>query len=206
MSHSHASVGHALIQCKHREGSRMSTQLPFGSDYAISQNFTLLATGISYRTAVTRYVLNHSTKQHELWVSPQYYSSSTNRHVGYFRAGFIKEHTADNIFVTRATNDLSARSNPSYAKDALNIVNNTLPDVDQPRLREATRRGTIAQCIHKLDVAHRNMTKGIPLDHFDADTLYDLQGMTHFLEMLLDTPDIDEVRAAVKAHLILNKF
>jgi hypothetical protein len=184
----------------------MSTQLPFGSDYAISQNFTLLATGISYSTAVTRYVLNHSTKQHELWVSPQYYSSSTNRHVGYFRAGFIKEHTADNIFVTRATNDLSARSNPSYAKDALNIVNNTLPDVDQPRLREATRRGTIAKCIHKLDVAHRHMTKGIPLDHIDADALYDLQGMTHFLEMLLDTPDIDEVRAAVKAHLILNKF
>jgi hypothetical protein len=50
------------------------------------------------------------------------------------------------------------------------------------------------------------MTKGIPLDHIDADTLYDLQGMTHFLEMLMDTDDMDEVRAAVKAHLILNKF
>ena len=204
MSHSHASVGHALIQCKHREGSRMSTQLPFGVDYAISQNFTLLATGISYRTAVCRYVLNHSTRQHELWVSPQYYSSSTNRHVGYFRAGFIKEHTADNIFITRANNDLCARSNFSFAKDALNIVNYTLPDVDQPRLREATRRGTIAQCINKLDVAHRNMTKGVPLDHIDADTLYDLQGMTHFLEMLMDTTDMDEVRAAVRAHIALN--
>lgn len=182
----------------------MSTQLPFGSDYNISQNFALLATGISYRTAVCRYVLNHSTKQHELWVSPQYYSSSTNRHVGYFRAGFMGKHSSDNIFITRANSDLGARSNPHYAKDALNIVNATLPDIDLPRLREATRRGTIASCIRKLDVAHRNMTKGIPLDHIDADILYDLQGMTHFLEMLLDTPDIDEVRAGVRAHLALN--
>lgn len=182
----------------------MSTQLPFGSDHNISQNFALLSTGISYRTAVCRYVLNNSTKQHELWVSPQYYSSSTNRHVDYFRAGFMGKHSSDNIFITRANSDLGARSNPHYAKDALNIVNATLPDIDLPRLREATRRGTIASCIRKLDVAHRNMTKGIPLDHIDADTLYGLQGMTHFLEMLLDTPDIDEVRAGVRAHLTLN--
>lgn len=184
----------------------MSTQLPFASDHAISQNFTLLSTGISYRTAVTRYVVNHNTRQRELWVSPQYYSSSTNRHVGFFRAGFMTKHDSDNIFITSATSDLSARSNPHYAKDVLHVVNTILPYVDQPRLREATRRGTIASCIRRLDVAHRNMTKGIPLDHIDADTLYDLQGMTHFLEMLLDTPDIDEVRAAVKAHMVLNKF
>ena len=184
----------------------MSTQLPFSSDHAISQNFTLLATGISYRTAVCRYVVNHSTRQHELWVTPQYYSSSTNRHMGYFRAGFMAKHSSDNIFITRATSDLSARSNSSYAKDILNVVNATLPDIDQPRLREATRRGTIAHCIHRLDLATRNMTKGIPLDTLDADTLYDLQGTSHFLEMLLDTPDIDEVRAAVKAHLALNKY
>lgn len=184
----------------------MSTQLPFAGDHSISQNFTMLSTGISYRTAIARYVVNHSTRQHELWLSPQYYSQSTNRHMGYFRAGFITKHSSDNIFYTRATNDLSARSNPHYAKDVLHVVNATLPDIDQPRLREATRRGTIASCIHRLDVAHRNMTKGVPLDHIDADTLYDVQGTMHFLEMLLDTPDIDEVRASVRAHLTLNKF
>ena len=48
------------------------------------------------------------------------------------------------------------------------------------------------------------MTKGIALDRIDADTLYDLQATSHFLEMLLDTPDIGEVRAAVKAHIALN--
>jgi hypothetical protein len=48
------------------------------------------------------------------------------------------------------------------------------------------------------------MSKGIALDRVDADTLYDLQGTMHFLEMLMDTPDIDEVRAAVRAHIALN--
>lgn len=48
------------------------------------------------------------------------------------------------------------------------------------------------------------MTRGIALDRIDADTLYTLQGVSHFIEMLMDTPDIDEVRAAVKAHTALN--
>jgi hypothetical protein len=53
-------------------------------------------------------------------------------------------------------------------------------------------------------LATRNMTKGIALDLIDADTLYDLQGTMHFLEMLQATDDIDEVRAAVRAHIALN--
>ncbi len=42
------------------------------------------------------------------------------------------------------------------------------------------------------------------LEYTNTVSKRDLQGMTHFLEMLLDTPDIDEVRAAVRAHLTLN--
>jgi hypothetical protein len=48
------------------------------------------------------------------------------------------------------------------------------------------------------------MSKGIALDRVDTDTLYDLQGTMHFLEMLQATDDIDEVRAAVRAHIALN--
>lgn len=204
MSHSHASVGHALIQCKKREGSRMSTDLPYNGISHISQCFSLLASGVSYHTSVARYIYNQSTRKHELWVSPQYYSSSTQRHMGYFRAGFMAKHDSDNIFVTPAAINVSARSNPIYAKAILSQVDNDLPSIDAPRVRESTRRGAIVSAIRKLDVAHRNMTKDVPLDHVDADTLYDVQGMSHFLEMLLDTPDIDEVRAAVRAHIALN--
>lgn len=169
--------------------------------------FELLAYGISYRTTVCKHVLNRLTNTHELWVTPQYYSSSTNRHVGYFRAGFITKHASDNVFTTPAASSPGSyisRTDKLFARNILDVVNATLPDIDQPRLREATRRGTIAHCIHRLDLATRNMTKGVSLDTPDADTLYDLQATSHFLEMLLDTPDIDEVRAAVKAHLALN--
>ena len=208
MSHSHSSVGHALIQLKSREGSRMSAVPCIAPRLLADNQIDLLAYGVSYRTTVCKYVFNRNTRQHELWVSPQYYSQSTQRHVGFFRAGFMAKHDSDNIFVTPAANGSAgsyiSRSEPLFAKHVLYQVSATLGDVDKPRLREATRRGTLTSALHRLDVAHRNMTKGIALDKVDADTLYDLQGTMHFVDMLLDTPDIDEVRAAVRAHVALN--
>lgn len=210
MSYSHASVGHALIQLKNREGSRMSaTPSPVPMLLADNQ-FDLLAYGVSYRTTVCKYVFNRNTREHELWTTPIYHSPSTQRHLGFFRAGFMAKHSSDNIFVTPAGNGSSgsyiSRTEKLFAKNVFAGVSNSLHEVDAPRLREATRRGIIASAIHRLDLATRNMTKGVSLDTIDADTLYDMQGLTHFLEMLLDTPDIGEVRAAVKAHTALNKF
>lgn len=208
MSYSHADVGHALARAaKSLTGSRMSVHKPTEPMVLANTQFELLAYGISYRTTVCKHVLNRLTNTHELWVTPQYFSSSTTRHVGYFRAGFIKAHGPDNIFTTPAASSSGSyigRDDKLFAQHWVDQVNGTLPDVDKPRLREATRRGTLAACLNRIDLATRNMTKGIALDRIDADTLYDLQGTMHFIEMLMDTPDIDEVRAAVKAHLALN--
>lgn len=211
MSNSHSAVGVALGLCKPCKGSRMEVRVS-DPDYvakSIDCNdlFTRIAVGISYSTIVAEHVRNNHTKLNELWITPQYYSTSTQRHIGYFRSGFLKaHHSADNIFITRANCHLSAkdRADKYYAKNAMTITNAALPDVDKPRLRESTRRGTIASCINRLDLARRNMTKGIPLDAIDDDTFMDLMATTHFLEMLQETPDIDEVRAAVRAHLALN--
>lgn len=210
MSYSHADVGHAFARAaKSLTGSRMSTSKPYEPMVLANTQFELLACGISYHTTVCKHVLNRLTNTHELWVTPQYFSQSTTRHVGYFRAGFMAKHSSENIFVTPAASSPGSyisRTDKLFAQNALNVTNAELPDVDQPRLREATRRGTLASCLHRIDVATRNMTKGVSLDTPDADTLYDLQGMSHFIEMLMDTPDIDEVRAAVKAHIALNKY
>ena len=210
MSYSHYDVGLALARAaKSSTGSRMSTSKPSEPMVLVNTQFELLAYGISYRTTVCKHVLNRLTNTHELWVTPQYYSSSTTRHVGYFRAGFAKLHGPDNIFTTPAasnSNSYITRDDKLFAQHHLDQVNSTLPDVDKPRLREATRRGTLAACLNRIDLATRNMTKGIALDRIDADTLYDLQGTMHFIEMLQATDNIDEVRAAVKAHLTLNKF
>ena len=210
MSHSHSAVGHALAHPKPLKGSRMEVRASsldyIATSFEHKDLFTRLAVGVSYTTVVAEHVLNNHTKQHELWITPQYYSTSTQRHVSYFRSGFAKAYGADNIFVTNANCHLSAkdRAEKYYAKNALTIVDSTLPDVDKPRLRESTRRGIIISCINRLDLARRNMTKGIPLDAIDADAFTNLMATTHFLEMLQETPDIDEVRAAVRANIALN--
>lgn len=210
MSYSHADVGHAFASAtKTREGSRMSTSKPNEPMVLSNTQFELLAYGISYRTTVCKHVLNRITNQHELWVTPQYFSPSTNRHVGYFRAGFYKAHGTDNIFTTPAGGNSGyasyiTRDDKVFAQNSIEVATAMLSDADLPRIRTATRKGHITRALNRIDLATRNMSKGIALDRIDADTLYDLQGTMHFLEMLLDTPDIDEVRAAVRAHIALN--
>jgi hypothetical protein len=210
MSYSHADVGHAFASAtKTREGSRMSTSKPNEPMVLSNTQFELLAYGISYRTTVCKHVLNRITNQHELWVTPQYFSPSTNRHVGYFRAGFYKAHGTDNIFTTPAGGNSGyasyiTRDDKVFAQNSIEVATAMLSDADLPRIRTATRKGHITRALNRIDLATRNMSKGIALDRVDADTLYDLQGTMHFLEMLLDTPDIDEVRAAVRAHIALN--
>ena len=210
MSYSHADVGHAFARAeKSISGSRMNTHRPTEPMVLTNTQFELLAYGISYRTTVCKHVLNRITNQHELWVTPQYFSQSTQRHVGYFRAGFAKAHGWDNIFTTPAGGNSGVasyicRDDNTFAKNCIEVASAMLSDVDLPRVREATRRGHIVRALNRIDLGIRNMSKGIALDRVDADALYDLQGTMHFLEMLMDTPSIDEVRAAVRAHIALN--
>jgi hypothetical protein len=210
MSYSHADVGHAFASAKKSlAGSRMNTYKPTEPMILSNTQFELLAYGISYQTTVCKHVLNRSTNTHELWVTPQYFSQSTQRHVGYFRAGFMKAHGTDNIFTTPAGGNSGhasyiTRDDKLFAQNSIEVAAAMLSDADLPRIRTATRRGHIIRALNRVDLATRNMQRGIALDRIDADTLYDLQGTAHFLEMLLDTDDIDEVRAAVRAHIALN--
>jgi len=209
MSYSHADVGHAFASAtKSLAGSRMNTHKPTEPMILSNTQFELLAYGISYSTTVCKHVLNRSTNTHELWVTPQYFSQSTQRHVGYFRAGFMKAHGVDNIFTTPAGSSSRgsyiSRDDKLFAQNSIEVAAAMLSDVDLPRIRTATRKGHIARALNRIDLATRNMTKGIALDLIDADTLYDLQGTMHFLEMLQATDDMDEVRAAVRAHIALN--
>jgi hypothetical protein len=190
----------------------MSTHKPNANNEPMvlsNTQFQLLSYGISYRTTVCKHVLNRFTNQHELWVTPQYFSQSTQRHVGYFRAGFMKAHGTDNIFTTPAGGNSGhasyiTRDDKLFAQNSIEVASAMLSDVDLPRIRTATRKGHIVAALNRIDLATRNMTKGIALDRVDADTLYDLQGTMHFLEMLQATDDMDEVRAAVRAHIALN--
>jgi hypothetical protein len=119
----------------------------------------------------------------------------------------MKAHGVDNIFTTPAASSGGSyitRDDKLFAQNSIEVATAMLSDADLPRIRTATRKGHIVRALNRIDLATRNMSKGIALDRIDADTLYDLQGTMHFLEMLMDTPSIDEVRAAVRAHIALN--
>lgn len=215
MAKSHHDVGIAFGNFKEANGSRMSTITiqpvsPHQDDMNahVNKTFYLVQAGISYRTTIALIMRNVHTKRNELWITPRRYSSSTERHKNYLLSGFRKSHGIsdnwwDDVFYTTAVDDQLWRDDPGYVFGALHSINATLPDVDKPRLREATRRGTLTSCLHKADVAMNNFTRGIPLDKIYAPALYELQAMIGFLTATLANPDIDEVRAAVRGHLAL---
>ncbi len=211
MSYSHATVGYKFGKLKACNGSRMSsafinTPSSLDDDMAVHTNklFYTIQGGISYRTPVARIMRNVHTKENELWLTSRYYSSSTERHKGYFRSGFVAAgNSPDNIFITPVVDQQLHRHNPDTVRNSIGFINCMLKEVDKPRLREATRRGSVDSCIHHAERVMHNFTHKIPLDLIDADTYYDLQAMMGFLYNLKDEPDIDAVRAAVKGHFAL---
>lgn len=211
MSNSHATVGKQFGKLKPCNGSRMSSAFiqqvtPLNDDMSITTNraFYRLQEGISYRTPVARIMRNAHTKENELWLTSRYYSQSTDRHKGYFRDGFIAAgNSPDNIYITAVVDQGIHRHDPTQVRHSIGFINSRLREVDKPRLREATRRGTIDSCIHHAERVMHNFTHKIPLDLIDADTYYDMQAMMGFLYNLKDEPDIDAVRAAVKGHFAL---
>lgn len=224
MAKSHHDVGVAFGKLQTATGSRMqSVQVqpvtPVQDDTHAHYNkpFYLVQTGISYRTVVARIMRNTHTKRNELWITPQRYSNSTQRHKGYFESGFRKAQAnptglgygdyanSDDIYVTPCVDNSQDRHSPDHVHNTIGVINYTLKDVNLPRLREATRRGTIASCLHRAKTTMRNFSHNIPLDLIDADAYYDMQHMIDFLTTTAAIADIDELRAAVKGHLALQE-
>jgi len=224
MAISHADVARKLMRNKPAAGSRMYGQITNRALYWPSGDhhlFTVIAEGVSYRTTICKVVVNHHTQLSELWVSPLRYSSSTSRHEGYYVQAFIERfmenHGCDRatalaqVFHTPAVNDLSTRCNPEHARRVLKALHEHLPEVDKPRLRSATRMGALESARGRLRTVIGRMTRGVPVDATDAETLYECQAMLGFLDNTIDmfTRDnengsIAEVRLAVRAWLTLN--
>jgi hypothetical protein len=174
--------------------------------------FEVLGYGYSYQTDVVMLVRNTFTQMRELWITPVHHSQSTQRHVGYYRAGFgawyHKNYPSvlptDQIFVTQAVPDGAMRNHAGHAQATLRMLNAFLCDVDIPRTREATRRGVLTSCSVKVDRAIRLMCQGIPANEIHAETIINLYDFQAFVTALSAVPDIEEVRAAVRAHIALN--
>jgi len=217
MSTSHAKVGEKFGRSQPAKGSRMES---VGTHSTLSKLFTMSAAGISYSTKIAQVVVNHHTQKSELWVTPLTYSVTTNRHERYYVDGFIRayminhgctrEEANEQVFYTQAVNRGGDRCNPEHARLILQSIHGDLPEVDKPRLRSATRMGTLMSCLTRTQEALRRMTQDVPVDYPSAETVAELQDMEAFLTNTMalyrnDTPDsIDEVRTAVRAWLTLN--
>lgn len=208
MAKSHHDVGVAFGKLQSAVGSRMSctAHSPVFSD--TPHNFYAVSAGVSYRTIVARIMRNKHTGRNELWITPRRYSNSTERHKNYMLNGYRKAHQPtdrwfDDVYYTPCIDSGQFRNNPDHVYNTIGYINEQLKQVDAPRLREATRRGTLTACLHRADVAMTNFSRNMPLDLIDATALYELQTMIGFLTTTLANPSIDEVRAAVKGHLAL---
>lgn len=211
MAKSHHDVGVSFGRLKKAIGSRMCTSntqqaTPHNDDMAthVGRIFYSLQDGISYRTVVARVMRNVHTKTNELWISPRYYSSSTQRHKTYFESGFVAAgNSRDNIYYTPTIEDGTHRHNPYHVRNAIGYIEAFLREADQPRLREATRRGSLARGLSKAEVVMRNFTHNIPLDMVDADAFYDLHAVMDFIITTQAIPDVDDMRAAIRGYFAL---
>lgn len=186
--------------------SNVQLPSPHNDDMMTHTNrlFYPLQNGISYRTVVARIMRNVHTKTNELWLTPRYYSQSTQRHIGYFSSGFVKAgNSRDNIYITPVLETNGLRHDPVHVHNAIGVIDQFLLDADKPRLREATRRGSLERALNKAKVTMRNFTHDIPLDMVEADAFYNLHATLDFIITTQNISDIDEVRAAIRGYFAL---
>lgn len=228
MAHTHEQVAAAFAHgMKVRAGGNMYNEITHRPLYWPSgdhQIFTGVGAGFSYRTKICQIVVNHHTQKSELWITPNTYSMSTNRHEELYRRAFIRAYmdnhkvdydTAnDQIFMTPAVDDGTTRCNPAHAHKVYNkIVSDRLKEVDKPRLRCATRMGVLESCRVSLERGTRRMVQDAPEHAIDGPTHNDLMALSAFItntmalyrnDMASET--IDEVRTAVRGFLALNRY
>lgn len=226
MAHTHEQVAAAFANGKKvRYGSRMYNEIIHRPIYwpgGVPQLFTVVGAGFSYRTKICQIVVNHHTQLSELWVTPNTYSMSTNRHEELYRQAFIRQfmdnHKVDyptaaaQVFTTPAVDDATARCNPEHARRVMTkIMEDRLKEVDKPRLRSATRMGVLESVRASLERITRRMTADVPEGAIDKPTHDTLLATSAFITNTMalyrnDEPgSIDEVRAAVRGFLALNR-
>lgn len=227
MAHTHEQVAAAFAHGKRvKTGHNMYNEITHRPIYWPSgdhQLFTEVGRGYSYRTKICQIVVNHHTQLSELWITPNTYSMSTNRHEDLYRQAFVKQFmenhkvdyptAAEQVFYTPAVDDATTRCNPKHAERVMvKIMEDRLKEVDKPRLRSATRMGTLESIRASLERITHRMAAGVPENAIDVETHSNLLALSEFItntmglyrnDMASET--IDEVRAAVRGYLALSR-
>ena len=214
MSHTNSAVADAFVKDLKRSSRSMmascDSRYPAQNGATFTSNFLPLSYAYSYSTRIATTMQNEHTGAKELWITPSYFSVTTQRHKQHiltaFRAWCAKtgQDYESNVFTTTAAENGRGhlRTTAAYAERGLNAVENTLTEADKPRLREGTRRGVLHSGINALDNVLRNLTLNVPTQHQPLETVQRVRDLHEFMTNTVALP-LDEMRASVRAYTTL---
>ena len=221
MSKTNSQVAAAFVRQQHVENKNGHMSVVRDNPYPVQDtaatvtpfgNFVKLARLYSYSTVIARTVQNLSTGKKELWITPRYFSSTTQRHKNHVLRAFWEwcatngQDDSASVFYTAAGesgwNPSIGRTDAGLAQAVLKDVSAGIINADKPRLRENTRRGVLHSGRDKIRTYLTHLTLDVPVEHQDSETVTELQDMYEFLSHTA-TLEVMELRAAVRAYTTL---
>jgi hypothetical protein len=202
MALSHAEVAQRFADARKGKGSALTVGAYDASNPGPTMHghFRVVATAYSYATQIAHLVDNEITGKREMWRTPVRYSPTTDRHMRYLLGAYTRKYGYPTIYSF-------GRGDTRHLLERLARFNLDLPDVDKPRIHDATRRGVVDSLRAHLHNAMFQLTDGLPPHayawaHSELATGIEQEAMlTHWL-----TLPVDDMRTTVRAYLTLNEI
>lgn len=202
MALSHADVAQRFADCRKGNGNSLSIGAcgPDNPGQILHGHFKIVATAWSYATQIAHLVDNEITGKREMWKTSVRYSVTTDRHMRHLMSAYSRKYGGDTIYQF-------GRGDDRYLQIRLARLSIDLPDVDKPRIHDATRRGVVESLRAHLHSAMHQITDGLP-PHAYAWAQGSLTKAREQEEMLIHwlTLPVDDMRVTVRAYMTLNEL
>ena len=202
MALSHASVAQRFADCRTGKGTALTVEA-FDAGRpgrTLHGHFKTVATAWSYSTQIAHLVDNEITGKREMWRTYVRYSATTDRHMRHLMSAYSRKYGYDTIYNF-------GRGNDDLLRSCLARFNFELPDVDKPRIHDATRRGVVQSLKAHLQAAVHQITDGLPPHAYAwaQDSLTKAREQDEMLTHWLTLP-VDDMRTTVRAYMTLNEL
>lgn len=202
MALSHADVAQRFADGRQGKGTALVVGA-YGADNPGSimhGHFKIVATAWSYATQIAHLVDNEITGKREMWKTYVRYSVTTDRHMRHLMGAYSRKYGWDTIYQF-------GRGDARYLQERLAQFNVDLPDVDKPRIHDATRRGVVQSLKTHLHSAVHQITDGLPPHAYAwaQDSLIKAREQEEMLTHWLTLP-VDDMRVTVRAYMTLNEM
>ena len=202
MALSHADVAQRFADCRTGKGTALTVQA-FDAGHPVRTlhgHFKTVATAYSYSTQVAHLVDNEITGKREMWRTYVRHSNTTDRHLRHLMSAYARKRGWDTIYNF-------GRGGDNLLRSCLARFNLELPDVDKPRIHDATRRGVVQSLKAHLQAAMHQITDGLPPSAYAwaQESLIKAREQDEMLTHWLTLP-VDDMRTTVRAYMTLNEL